>query len=150
MVDELPSIAAIRAMKAKERKEYEAQFAEDEGSTHISTLRTGLDPNSMAWHMLRRDIGDEKALASAVQDMSKLAMSALADIVEDINAPAGVRLKAAQYVLDRQLGRPTERKEVTASVTRRNITVTRAAMPEGDLGIIDAEFSGQDKAFSLS
>jgi hypothetical protein len=58
------------------------------------------------------------------EGLSELSVTTLAVLMEDDETPPAVKYSVSKYVLDRILGRPTQREEVKIESTERKINIT--------------------------
>lgn len=154
--DEMLDIVAIRRMREQEKREHEEQFQNLDEYEEKSKEREALDPNSLAYHLKAMEIKDPKDLEEAFLKMMPLALSAMADVMEDLNGSPSTKASMSRYVSDRVLGRPTTRIEEKSEIIQKRIIVGRPALPQTkgfkELGIIagdtviDTAFKGQSVA----
>lgn len=72
-----------------------------------------------------------KLLEEIVKEgLSELSVTTLATLMEDEDTPAAVRSSVAKYVLDRILGKPTQREEIKVETTEKKINITFTVPPQ--------------------
>jgi len=67
-----------------------------------------------------RETPEEFALLSKIRSLSDKAVKALESVLDDPDAPADAKIKAANIVIERQLGKP--RQEIDSNVTQHQAT----------------------------
>jgi hypothetical protein len=67
-----------------------------------------------------RETPEEFALLSKIRSLSDKAVSALESVLDDDDAPADAKIKAANIVIERQLGKP--KQEIASNVTQHQAT----------------------------
>jgi hypothetical protein len=97
-----------------------------------------------AFEYLSSVLNSPDLLAEAFKEVANVALSTIVEVMENRSLPAGTRLKAAEYVLDRVMGRPTASESITVSDGRpAAVTISiigRPSAPGALSGVIDAQF----------
>jgi hypothetical protein len=132
-------------------------------------LKSVMRPDSVATKLASRiddlskledknDDGSLVSVESLTEDLirhglSGLSVATIANLMEDEEVPPAIRLASAKYILDRILGKPTQREEV--SVTTQEFKINISLEPPSikkealDGIIVDADF-GEVKPLGLT
>lgn len=142
-LSEVERIRLARIAREAERQAREAEFEPEEIEEPVKEVKLAVlqDPNSEAWHLVREVIETNADVDRVAKRLLPLAFGTMASIMEDFETSPSVKMKTAQYIIDRVVGRPTVVADVSVTGERqKRIVISKAMKPPGDHGVIDAEF----------